>query len=271
MPFPGPGSSTHMRPQTGMASDLVKTALRSAGTCALSHLQGASVASAVKQGGQLLPRVGLEPSMAPYCPQDKALSACGLPLPHLKLKVLEPASAPMPPRGSTYKVPSAPGHCQPQLRHHLLQEGHPEALDRAPQVSTCSNFRQCPHHQLPWPGSHPGQSCPKGTLATPGDICGCHTRGAPGIERVGPGMLLNIPQFPGRPPQRVTQPLLEARDLVMVCQGQQWVWPSPSALVSPSLPTYTVCPSSHLQPGTMNHTHTWLAAPPAAWLGQSLG
>lgn len=46
----------------------------------------------------------------------------------------------------------------------------------------------------------------------------------------------------------MTQPLLEARDLVMVCPGQWWVWPQPSVLASPSLPTHTVCPSSHLQP-----------------------
>lgn len=90
----------------------------------------------------MLPGVGLEPSMAPYCPRDKAPSVpagSSLPLPHLEPKVLEPASAPVPPGGSTYEVPSAPGHCQPQLRYHLLQEGLPEALDRAPQGSTCSN------------------------------------------------------------------------------------------------------------------------------------
>lgn len=33
------------------------------------------------------------------------------------------------------------------------------------------------------------------------------TRGAPGIDCMGPGMLLNTPQHPGRPPRRMTQPV----------------------------------------------------------------
>ena len=40
---------------------------------------------------------------------------------------------------------------------------------------------------------------PRGHWATPGDICGCHDWWCPGVEWVGPEMLLNPPQCPGRP------------------------------------------------------------------------
>lgn len=42
-------------------------------------------------------------------------------------------------------------------------------------------------------------SAPGGREAMSGDICGCHSGGAPGIEGVGPGMA-------AVPPQRVTCP-----------------------------------------------------------------
>ena len=47
-----------------------------------------------------------------------------------------------------------------------------------------------------------GGPAPGGHWATSGDICGCHTGGAPHIRWVGPGMLLSPLQRPGwRPPE----------------------------------------------------------------------
>lgn len=49
----------------------------------------------------------------------------------------------------------------------------------------------------------------QGSPAPSGDICGCHTWGAPGMEGVGSRMLLSPPECSGRP-HRMTWPCVHS-------------------------------------------------------------
>ena len=70
-------------------------------------------------------------------------------------------------------------------------------------------------------GGQLDQRVSPGPIWSPGHICGCHTGGSPGIEWVGPGMLLNLIQHPGRPPE-MTRPRQQ-------CQGVG-PWTGPQSL-----------------------------------------
>ena len=58
--------------------------------------------------------------------------------------------------------------------------------------------------------SHSSVSSSRGRGAKSGDLCGRHTGGAPGIEWVGPGMLLSPPTAPRTPPE-MTRPRVAVR------------------------------------------------------------